>query len=60
MVTKTEILRDLATLPEDATLEDAMERLYMLMVIDRGIQQVAEGKTQTQEQVESRNRLWQK
>jgi hypothetical protein len=38
-------LRALEQLPEDATLEDAMERLYLLEKIERGRAEAREGRT---------------
>ena len=36
---KTEIVRAIQDLPDDATVEDAMERLYFLAKIERGLEQ---------------------
>ena len=36
---KREIVRAIQDLPEDATVEDAMERLYFLAKIERGLEQ---------------------
>jgi hypothetical protein len=35
--TKSEIIQAIQDLPDDATLEDAMERLYFLAKIERGL-----------------------
>ena len=58
VMTKQDFMRALDELPDDATIEDAMERLYVLHKIQRGLLQIAEGKTLTQEQVEARMRKW--
>jgi hypothetical protein len=47
-------LRALEQLPEDATLEDAMERLYLLEKIERGRADVREGRTVAHEDVIAR------
>lgn len=47
-------------LPEDASVEDAMERLLLLAKIERGIQQVDAGQTLPHTQVKERMAKWQK
>ncbi|GLC24639.1 hypothetical protein [Roseisolibacter agri] len=47
-------LRALEQLPEDATLEDAMERLYFLEKIERGRAEARAGRTVTHEDVVAR------
>ena len=51
---KQRALRALEQLPEDATLEDAMERLYLLEKIERGRADVREGRTVAHEDVVAR------
>ena len=41
-------------LPDDATLEDAMERLYLLEKIERGRADVREGRTVSHAEVKQR------
>ena len=43
--TKAKIVRAVEELPEDATIEDAIERLVFLHKIEVGLKQVEEGKT---------------
>ena len=50
---KTEIVRIIQDLPDDATVEDAMERLYFLAKIERGLQQ-SEGETISHEKIKAR------
>jgi len=50
---KTEIVRIIQDLPDDATVEDAMERLYFLAKIERGLQQ-SEGETISHEEIKAR------
>ena len=57
-MTKKEILNALDGLPENATIEDAMERLYILHRIERGLRQIEEGKTLTQEEVKAQLAKW--
>jgi predicted transcriptional regulator len=42
---KSEIIRAIEDLPDDATVEDAMERLYFLAKIERGLEQSESGET---------------
>jgi hypothetical protein len=48
---KQEALNTIARLPEDADMEEIMYRLYVLENIRRGQQDVAQGKTQSAEEV---------
>lgn len=41
---KPAIVRAIQDLPDDATVEDAMQRLYLLAKIERGLEQ-SEGET---------------
>ena len=51
--TKAQIVRAVEDLPEDATIEDAIEQLVFLHKIEIGLQQVQEGKTVPLEEVEA-------
>lgn len=42
---KEQVRRIADELPEDATWEDVMERVYLQLVIDAGLRDVAEGHT---------------
>lgn len=52
--TKAKIVRAVEELPENATFEDAIERLVFLHKIDVGLQQSRDGKTIPLEEVEAR------
>lgn len=52
--TKAKILRAVEELPENATIEDAIERLVFLHKIEVGLTQVQEGKTVPLDEVEAR------
>jgi hypothetical protein len=41
-------------LPDDATLEDAMERLYLLEKIERGQDDIRQGRTVAHEEIVAR------
>jgi len=45
MTTKQKMVRAVRDLPDDASIEDAMERLLFLAKIERGIQQADAGQT---------------
>jgi hypothetical protein len=50
--TKAKILRAVEELPEDATIEDAIERLIFLHKVEVGLKQAREGKTAPLDEVE--------
>ena len=52
-ITKSQIVRAVSELPDDATLDDAFERLFVLHKIERGLREAAEGQTMTQDEVEA-------
>jgi predicted transcriptional regulator len=53
--TAKDLLREtVEKLPADASVEEAMERLYFLSKIERGIQQADAGKTISHEEVRRR------
>ena len=51
-ITKSEIIRAVSDLPENATLDDAFERLFVLHKIEQGLKDAEEGRTMTQDEVE--------
>lgn len=63
-ITKARILQAVADLPEDATLDDAFERLLVLYKVERGLKQAQAGNTMTQDEVETyfreRRASWQR
>jgi hypothetical protein len=50
---KSEIIRAIQELPDDATVEDAMERLYFLAKVERGLDQ-SEAETIPHEEIKAR------
>ena len=50
---KSEIIRAIEDLPDDATVEDAMERLYFLAKIERGLEQ-SEGERISHAEIKAR------
>jgi hypothetical protein len=57
--TKADILKSLQKLPEDATVADAIEWLYVLRDLEIADAQIAAGDTFTQEEVEREMAEWQ-
>ena len=58
MSEKQEALRAIKALPSDARIEDAIERLYLLYKIQRGIDQASAGKGISQEKARKRMAKW--
>lgn len=53
-ISKGQIVKAVADLPEDATLDDAIERLLFLSKIEQGLEQARRGETIPHEEVERR------
>lgn len=51
---KQKVLEAVEALPADATIEDAMERLYFLAKIQRGLEQADAGETLSHEEAKKR------
>jgi predicted transcriptional regulator len=47
-------LRAIEALPDDASIEDAMERLYVIAKVERGLADVAAGRVVPHEEVRAR------
>jgi predicted transcriptional regulator len=58
MTTKDKVLQAVQNLPDDASIEDAMERLLFLVKIERGLQQADAGQTISHSQVKERMSKW--
>ncbi|MBM3747572.1 MAG: hypothetical protein FJW34_17440 [Acidobacteria bacterium] len=58
MGTKQQILRAIEELPEDANVEDALDRLYLLYKIERGLSQADRGELVSPEEVRQRMAKW--
>ena len=54
MLTKEQVLKVIQDLPADATVEDAMEQLYLPRKIERGIAQAEAGRRIPQEEARRR------
>ena len=51
---KSEIVRAIQDLPEDATVEDAMEGFYFLAKVERGLQQSESDETISHDEIKAR------
>jgi predicted transcriptional regulator len=58
METKQQILKAIEELPDDASVEDALERLYLLYKIEKGIRQAEGGELVSQEEARRRMSKW--
>jgi predicted transcriptional regulator len=52
--TKDRMLEAVRDLPDDATVEDAMERLYFLAKVEEGLRQAEAGETVSAEEARRR------
>lgn len=58
MTTKQKVIDVVDDLPDDASIEDAMERLLFLAKVERGLQQADAGQTIPHAQVRERMAKW--
>ena len=58
MTTKELVLEAVRNLPEDAAIEDAMEKLLVIAKIERGIEQAENGQTISHDEVRQRVSKW--
>ncbi len=58
MTTKEQMVKAIQELPDDASIEDAIERLYLLFKIERGIAQADAGQKVSQEEARKRMARW--
>ena len=58
MTTRDKVLQAVQDLPDDASVEDAMERLLLLAKIEKGLQQADSGQTMPHAEVKERMAKW--
>ena len=58
METKQQILKAIEELPDDAGVEEAIDRLYLLYKIERGLRQADSGELISQEDARQRMARW--
>ncbi len=55
---KEKILNAVNELPEEVSFEDAMERIYFLYKVEKGIQQANAGQVVSHEEAKKRMKKW--
>ena len=55
---KQQILKAIEELPDDAGIEDALDRLYLLYKVEKGLRQEDRGELISQEEVRERMAKW--
>lgn len=55
---KQEAAELIARLPEDCSMEDIQYHLYVLQNMERGLEDIKEGRVYTQEEVEQKMSKW--
>lgn len=58
MTVKDKILEAVRSLPDNAQIEDAMERLLFLAKVEKGLEQADDGQTIPHEEVKQRLSKW--
>ena len=58
MTVREKVIQVMQDLPDDASVEDVMERLLLLAKIERGIQQADSGQTITHTEAKERMAKW--
>ncbi len=58
MLTKTDVIKSLQSLPRQFQAEEAIERIVLLEKIHTGLQQSVEGKVVSKEQAKKRLKKW--
>ena len=55
---KTNVIDSISMLPDEFSIEEIIERLIIIEKIDKGRQQVSEGKINNEEQTEQKLDKW--
>ncbi len=58
MIAKEQALKTIEDPPQDASIEDAMEKLYLIYKVDRDMKQADSGQKITQEEAKKRMKKW--
>jgi predicted transcriptional regulator len=58
VATKQQILKAIEGLPDDVSFEDALERLYLLYKIEKGLRQADSGELISQDEARQRMAKW--
>jgi len=57
-MTKEKVLETVRSLPDEFTLDELLERLFILEIIEKGMQQVREGQVVSSEDARKRFEKW--
>jgi predicted transcriptional regulator len=60
MVSKSEFMKALGELPDEATIQDAMDRLYVLYKIEQGLADIEAGRVLSDDELSARIKQWRK
>jgi len=58
MTTKEKLIKAVEDLPDDASLEDVMERLLFLAKVEKGLEQADKGQTISHKDVKEKMSKW--
>ena len=58
MTTKEAVLRTISELPDDASLEEILDAILLRLKVERGRQQIAEGRSLSHGEVRERLARW--
>lgn len=57
-VVKEEVIQLIEKMPDDCTVEDILYELYLKQKVDKGLQDIKEGRVVKHEEVEQRMSKW--
>ncbi|MFN4146636.1 MAG: hypothetical protein ACK4GN_12485 [Runella sp.] len=60
MITKTQVLETIQSLPDDATADDVIEKILFLKKIERSIKQAENQQTYSLDELKQLAKTWQK
>ncbi len=58
MIVKERVIKAIQDLPKNASIEDAMEKLFLIYKVDRGIKQADAGQKISQEMAKKKMGKW--
>ncbi|MHC1726093.1 MAG: hypothetical protein AB9866_08835 [Syntrophobacteraceae bacterium] len=58
MTTKEQVIKLVKAMPDDATLDDVLERLYFKLQVDQGLAELDRGESISHDEVERRLAKW--
>jgi len=58
MTTKEKLIKAVEDLPDDASIEDAMERLLFLAKVEKGLEQADKGQTVSHNDIKEKMSKW--